>query len=408
MMMWGAIEPTETPQTRLRLDFGLRPAIMALNEWAVPGYGGVFFVRQLTWACLGIMLADETKTTASAASIAESLEALAGWIALKWGGYDKDDRVQGKRKLRGLDSISFQSVSSGGAYVTVPFRRAATAALPGLGFCVGTQFRFNALELSTAGFELANAALHDVATAARLRRWIEQPDRPIRNTSQELKQALLPGHETREERELVTRQLMNDPRRARIVRLLAPLDADLAQLRTPADIATFLSQVDDPVHRARLDACFAFERVRAMALRCAQSLADAICATAQPWSALASAQAIQLEFSALQRECSALSERLEKLDHLPAGIREFCLEQDTAASLNQRMRALAARVPQVFSLLPATLDRASGFTDTLVADDDAAGLSGEQDTPTGLLVPRPLLRLKRMCHEIDEDVRYAA
>ena len=116
MSTWGTIEPTESLQTRLRLDFGLRPAILALNDWAVPGLGGVFFVRQLTWSCLGIRLAGELDRPAMAARIAEGIEALASWTALGCGGYEKDDRVQGKRKLRRQDGLSFNAVSVGGAY----------------------------------------------------------------------------------------------------------------------------------------------------------------------------------------------------------------------------------------------------------------------------------------------------
>ncbi len=39
----------------MRLDLGLRPAILRFNEWAVPGMGGAFFVRQLSW-CKGLSL----------------------------------------------------------------------------------------------------------------------------------------------------------------------------------------------------------------------------------------------------------------------------------------------------------------------------------------------------------------
>ena len=79
---WGAIEPAESSTSRLRLDFGLRSAILRFNEWAVPGLGGAFFVRQLSWSCMGLRLAPDIGDKTTAARIAEGLEALAGWVTM--------------------------------------------------------------------------------------------------------------------------------------------------------------------------------------------------------------------------------------------------------------------------------------------------------------------------------------
>ena len=73
----------------MRLDFGLRPAILALNEWAIPSLRGVFFVRQLTWSCLGIMRADKMNRPSMATRVAEGIEALASWIAIGRPDYMK-------------------------------------------------------------------------------------------------------------------------------------------------------------------------------------------------------------------------------------------------------------------------------------------------------------------------------
>lgn len=407
MSTWGAIEPAESLQTRLRLDFGLRPAILALNDWAVPGLGGVFFVRQLTWSCIGIRLAGELDRPAMAARIAEGIEALASWIALRCTGYEKDDRVQGKRKLRSQDSLSFDAVSVGGAYVTVPFRRAATGALPGLGFCTTAQSRFNALQLAPAGMALADIVLRDNAVAERLRNWVLKPGMLIKNSNEQLKQALLPSAATAKERELVSARLMADATRARIVGLLQPLDAELSALRTKQGIETFLRQVDEPVHRARLDACFAFEQVRENALRAAQTLADSIGAAPQSWAKLASAPEVQMAFDRLQRDCAALSTRLDKLADLPADIRLFCNEHEQTASLERRIPALASRVPQVFTVGQQELDRGMGYTATLV-DAEPTDPAEDNVSLEALPVPRPLLRLKRLCREIQGDNHHDA
>lgn len=407
MSVWGAIEPAESVQSRLRLDFGLRPAILAFNDWAVPGLGGAFFVRQLTWGCLGIFLADQMQRPTLAARIAESIEALASWIALKHGQYDKDDRVQGKRKLRNLDKISFDAVSNGGAYVTVPFRRAATAALPGLGFCSSTQYRFNSLQLAPAGIELAGTVLRDSGAAETLRKWIALPKKETTQRQAVLVQALLPGRATSEECRLVHDRLMAHPERAVLIGLLAPLAGDLSDLQAEKDIAAFLAQISDPVQRARLDACFVFERVRASALKSAQTLADAIRAKTQPWSALATSSEIQQAFRVFGDHCAALSVRLNKLAEIPPGIREFCEEQRSSLDLEPRIRALAARLPQVFTSQPGNLDRGMGYTDRLVAED-AIDPSDNEVAPTAVLVPRPLLRLKRLYQETLEGLAHEA
>jgi len=407
MATWGAVEPTETLQTRLRLDFGLRPAILVLNDWAVPGLGGVFFVRQLTWSCVGLRLADELGMPAAAARIAEGIEALASWTALRVGGYEKDDRVQGKRKLRNQDRLSFAAVSRNGAYVTVPFRRAATSALPGLGFCMTGQSRFNALQLAPAGNALAGMVLRNAEVAKRLRNWMINPETQIAQVSEQFKQALLPSEATTEERQLVLAQLMADTRRACIARLLQPLDSRLSPLGTEQGIADFLRRVQDPEHRARLDACFSFEQARASALTAAQSLADCIATASCTWTNLGKTKAVQLAFDKLEKDCTQLSARLDKLSELPADIRSFCNEHALSVSLERRLQALASRVPQVFTVSSHQLDQGIGYTKTLIAAEPADVEEGA--APTWVLpVPRPLLRLKRLHQEIHQGDHLAA
>lgn len=400
MIVWGAIEPAESLQTRLRLDFGLRPAILAFNEWAVPGLGGAFFVRQLTWGCIGIRLAGEMNKPLMAAKVAEALEAFASWIALKRSkGYDKDDRVQGKRKFGDMNGLSFEAINAGGAYVTVPFRRAATAALPGLGFCVKVEARFNSLRLAQPGTALAQAALADNRVIDILRNWIDLPSKVLTKIDDGIKQALLPGAATKEECSLVKAQLMSNTRRARLVQLIEKDDDSLTSLQTSQGQTTFLNQIADTGHRAQLDACFAFESVRSSALKAAQALAECVKATSQTWTGLVRSAEVQAKFGELERCCTVLSAKLTILQDVPPEIKTFCNEQGKNALLEQRIKALATRLPLVLSVLDHGLDRGLGYTDTLVAADASDATEGEV-AASDVAVPRPLLRLKRLYKEI--------
>jgi hypothetical protein len=400
MVTWGAIEPIESLQTRLRLDFGLRSAILAFNEWAVPGLGGAFFVRQLTWGCMGIMLAQEINKPLMAARIAEALEAFASWIALKRSnGYERDDRIQGKRKFSELDSLSFDAVNAGGAYVTVPFRRAATAALPGLGFCVKAEARFNALQLARPGTALAQAALSSSGVFDMALDFIKRSSNVHSHINSKLKQALLPGTATGEERSLVKTQLMSDKRRARLVQLVDQYDDALTALQSDRGKTAFLAQIEDAGHRAQLDACFTFERVRSNALSAAQSLATCVKATQQSWANLAGSKEVRTRFGTLAESCAELTAKLMPLQDVPSEIKVFCNEQSRNATLEQRIRALATRLPLILSVLDHGLDRGLGYTDSLVSADVDDATEGEA-APGDAAIPRPLLRLKRLYEEI--------
>ena len=225
--MWGATEPKDVIQMRLRLDFGLRRAIMGFNEWAVPGLGGAFFVRQLSWACMGLRLAQDVDTPATPARIAEALEAFASWIVVRRDPQAKlEHRIQGKRKLAGRTSLSFNDVTKRGAYVTVPFRRSATRALPGLNLCVREEARFSALELTSAGIELAELAFAsgralDGDARRWLKEWVEEGDKDAKKVQPAIKAALQPSLASAAEKRLVLERVRGDARRADLERLLS-------------------------------------------------------------------------------------------------------------------------------------------------------------------------------------------
>ncbi|MGS1015194.1 hypothetical protein ACVCL0_03495 [Rhodanobacter sp. UC4450_H17] len=396
--MWGAVEPKDFAQMRLRLDFGLRRAIMGFNEWAVPGLGGAFFVRQLSWACMGLRLAQEVDTPATAARIAEALEAFASWIVVRRDPQARSEhRVQGKRKFAGRTSLSFSDIAKGGAYVTVPFRRSATRALPGLKLCVREEARFSVLELTPAGIELAELAFasgKELGGDARswLRDWIEEGNRDTKKVHPAIKAALQPSLASEAEKRLVLARVRDDARRADLERLLGRhTDATLA---TKSGRGDFLANVQHAEHAARLATCFAFEDVRASTLHAAQAMSNAIRSSAQKVRALAERQDVADAFAALGRDCDVL--RAGAASGTPVDASGFCAEQSASRGLEERVALLAARAPMVFSVIDGRIDQGVAYSGKPLVADDAYDLQENDIQEDTYRVPRPLLRLRQL------------
>lgn len=403
--MWGAAEPRDFAQMRLRLDFGLRRAIMGFNEWAVPGLGGASFVRQLSWACMGLRLAQEVDTPATPARIAEALEAFASWIVVRHDPQAKSERrVQGKRKFAGRTSLSFNDVVKGGAYVTVPFRRSATRALPGLNLCVREEARFSALELTPAGIELAELAFasgRELDGDARrwLKAWIEEGDKDTKKVQPAIKAALNPSLASDAEKRLVLARVRGDVRRADLERLLSShTDATLA---TKSGRDSFLAKVQDADHAARLATCFAFEDVRASALQAAQAMSNAIRSSAQEVHSLAERQDVAEAFAALGRDCDVL--RAGAAQGAPVDAAGFCAEQSGSRGLEERVASLAGRAPVVFSVIDGRVDQGVAYTGKPLVADDAYDLQESDMQEDTYGVPRPLLRLRRLLVDAGEQ-----
>lgn len=401
-MTWGAIEPAESGESRLRLDFGLRPAILRFNEWAVPGLGGAFFVRQLTWGCMGLRLAQELDGKASAARIAEGLEALAGWIVVRQskGRRAEDDRVQGKRKFAEVASLSFDSVSRGGAYVTVPFRRAATRALPGLGFCQ-EEARFSALTLTQQGVELAESAMVYDDARARISDWLRAGTTELHRVSDELKKTLLPEFASDAERKLVHKQILENDERRTIGRLLHT--TSIEKLAGAEGRDSFLAGLPDAGMRKRLATCFAFEDLRAAGLAAAQEVCNVIDDGPRTASELSTRAPVIRGFSTLEIQASTLNGLLAQ--DAPEEAAAFCAEQGAGAPLAGRILALCSRVPMIFSVIGDRIDQGIGYTRELVADDPSGAPQAEADQQ--LAVPRPIVRLRRLLMEAGERFDYA-
>lgn len=396
-MTWGPIEPAESSASRSRLDFGLRPAILCFNEWAVPGLGGVFFVRQLSWGCMGLRLAQDLNGKVSAARIAEGIEALASWIVVRHSNARRveDDRVQGKRKFADVSALSFDAVSRGGAYVTVPFRRATTRALPGLGFC-REEARFSALTLTQHGLALAESAMADADARMRLTEWLHSGTTEIHRVSEALKKTLLPEFTTDAERTLVHRQVVADDRRLTVGRILQHIS--VKRLVGTEGRSSFLRELPDPIMRKRLAACFAFEDLRSASLTAAQSVSDAIQDGPRTAAALAACTDVSVRFATLEGAASTLSGLLPQ--DAPAEAAAFCAEQGNGIPLTKRILTLCSRVPMNFSVIEDHVDQGIGYTRELVADDPF-GVPGEVEEKQ-LPIPRPIIRLRRLLTEVGE------
>jgi hypothetical protein len=163
---WFAAAPSAQELARVSLDFGLRRADRALRELIVPEMGRIWFVRQLSWPVAALALRDALrgKLSVKASTISHGLEALG--CKLEWANGDGGDRILGTRAFGrdGDDMWCFKELCDGRHYVRNTHRQAATRALRvegGIGLATGE--RFDVLELTAIGRELADAFLDQSA-----------------------------------------------------------------------------------------------------------------------------------------------------------------------------------------------------------------------------------------------------
>lgn len=401
-MRWGAVQPEQSPQTRLRLDFGLRPAILALNEWAVPGLGGAFFVRQLTWSCMGLQLARDLGGM-SAMRLAEGLEALAGWIVVRSGQRgEAERRIQGRRKFADREQLAFSDISERGAYVTVPFRRSATRALPGLGFCVREEARFRDLELSALGIQLAELALSGPSGTGdgvrpTLRAWIEG-GKVLRKVPERLKDALLPDRAIAAEKALVRQRIRAERRRADLADRLH--DFPEARLATDEGRQAFVASLQDRLHADRLQICFDFEHIRTAAMRATQSVCEAIQTGSRNVEDLCRLPEVADAFDALSVRCAILIER--HVASVPDEAEAFCRRHVRDAPRADRVADLVGRAPALFAVNGRRVDRGLAFTGKPLMLAEANEPTEGEPEGAASSVPRPLVRLRTLLGDAGE------
>ena len=154
MEKWFIPAPEDFPSQRALLHFGLNKAVRYYRELIVPGIGGVWFVRQISWAMAGIKLAEQLNY--KPAKIANAIEALSG--KLEWKNSEKYNGKGTRAFQRKPKDWKFKQLSTKQYYVQITYRMAAVRALTGLGLVTGT--RFNSMELTQAGSELAKIFLN--------------------------------------------------------------------------------------------------------------------------------------------------------------------------------------------------------------------------------------------------------
>ncbi len=164
MQYWGILGPDSLPLKKRRRTLGLEAAVTAFNEKAVPGLGRVWFCKQIFLSLLGIVVAEKAKekgSTVKNIAVANAIEALACWLALK----DKersDPRLRGSTKLRGYseeDFSDFKKVQKAGFYVTQPMRMQSVEALRALGLVESKSARFNDYRCSKDGIDFIKQVL---------------------------------------------------------------------------------------------------------------------------------------------------------------------------------------------------------------------------------------------------------
>ena len=162
----GMLGPDEVGSVRRLRSLGIGGAIRRFNERAVPGLGGIWFGKQLMLALLGVRVAElqaEQGHTVAKMECANTIEALAFWLAYRDIDWASAPRLRGRNKLPRENDLRegpiYARFRAAGFYVTQPMRMATASALAPLGFATSSNQRFNSLETTSEGRAFLNAAL---------------------------------------------------------------------------------------------------------------------------------------------------------------------------------------------------------------------------------------------------------
>jgi hypothetical protein len=157
-MQWGLVQPEKLPSSRRRRTLELTPVIREFNELAVPGLGGLWFVKQAALAALGVQVARDTMGHHRGnIEVANAIEALACLLAFEKREWAKDPRLRGNQKLRSVKDLSFNSMRRANAYVSQPMRMSVTEPLAALGLVKASGVRFSSFSPAPAGDDLIAA-----------------------------------------------------------------------------------------------------------------------------------------------------------------------------------------------------------------------------------------------------------
>jgi hypothetical protein len=164
---WGTLGREDAGGTRRTRGLGLGSAVRTMNDLAVPGLGGLWFARPLVWSLIGIHLGH--KVGRRPAEVANAVEALGCWHALRTPGVGRDGRIGGRTKLErhGADFVSYRQASRRDFYVTAPMRQGMVQPLRAMGLVTGSSQRFNSFELSEKGERVMHAAFGELRANKR-------------------------------------------------------------------------------------------------------------------------------------------------------------------------------------------------------------------------------------------------
>lgn len=163
-MAWGLLGPETIPNQRRTRTLGLGAAVRTFNDLSVPGLGGAWFGKQLFLATIGIATAEALRRVGRRCQnieVANGVEALGCWLALKSNGWTSDSRLRGALKMHGKSDLTFAMVRKPSFYVTQPMRMATVQPLRVLGLTAGSVERFNAFACSTMGRDFVEAVCAD-------------------------------------------------------------------------------------------------------------------------------------------------------------------------------------------------------------------------------------------------------
>jgi hypothetical protein len=164
-MTWGLLSPEKLGSERRTRTLGVGAAVRAFNEMAVPGLGGAWFVRQLYLATLGVAVGESARRRGARVTnieVANALEAMGCWHAIRRNGLAGDPRLRGTEKLPKKPEMSFATFRKPGFYVTQPMRMASVQAVRALGLVEAQGDRFNAYRISHAGSAFLDAAFEGI------------------------------------------------------------------------------------------------------------------------------------------------------------------------------------------------------------------------------------------------------
>ena len=149
---WGLLGPDRLSSQRRMRSLNLGRSVRHFNELAVPGLGGVWFLKQVYLALLGVEVAArlrESGTSYRNILVANAIEALACGLSLE--NYSGDSRIRGSRKLSGERDYLFKTVKHPNFYVSQPMRMATVQTLWSLGLVDGQSARFNSFTPNAQG-----------------------------------------------------------------------------------------------------------------------------------------------------------------------------------------------------------------------------------------------------------------